>query len=332
MEIEPVGSEPIPTLSNRKGWPHKDGKSQKKGDVRTLQKGNIVATQWTDIKPVNLLSSQSQPQMTNVTRHSKSGPVPLAIPKPAESYNKFMGGVDLADQYRSYYPISIINGFLLMKKNVPIAKRDAHARSHIFRLEICRSLLNKSLKRKAGPEVASASAYKTTKPGTHNLLRLPGRKRACYQYAQEKKKTGARRTPETVFEILGSSIYTKRSDNSISLGHSADSDIKSLQQANSISERDILGIRIDFHRFVEAVISKIVDKSPLAFKLARDITCLDPANFKKADAQTKFKDLIQHLSKTRWISNDDVDSVEYSFSQLRDYPLPENLDSRLDQL
>ena len=87
-----------------------------------------------------------------------------------------------------------------MKKNVPIAKRDAHARSHIFRLEICRSLLNKSLKRKAGPEVASASAYKTTKPGTHNLLRLPGRKRACYQYAQEKKKTGARRTPETVFE------------------------------------------------------------------------------------------------------------------------------------
>ena len=120
--------------------------------------------------------------------------------------------------------------------------------------------------------------------------------------------------------------------NSISLGYSADSDIKSLHHAKTVSERDILGIRIDFHRFVVAVISKIVDKSPLAFKLARDISCLDPGNFKKADAQTKFKALIQHLNKTRWISDDDVDSAEYSFSRLRDYPLPENLDGRLDRI
>ena len=119
---------------------------------------------------------------------------------------------------------------------------------------------------------------------------------------------------------------------SISLRYSADSDIKSLHHAKTVSERDIFGIRIDFHRFVMTVISKIVDKSPLAFKLARDISCLDPGNFKKADAQTKIKALIQHLNKTRWISDDDVDSGECSFSRLRDYPLPENLDGRLDRI
>ena len=54
---------------------------------------------------ISKLSTQSQPQMTTVTRRSKSGPIPTDIPKPVESYNKFMAGVDLADQYRASYPV-----------------------------------------------------------------------------------------------------------------------------------------------------------------------------------------------------------------------------------
>ena len=166
---------------------------------------------------ISKLSTQSQPQMTTVTRRSKSGPIPTDIPKPVESY-KFMAGVDLADQYRASCPverashkwwryifyflllISIINSFLLMKKNVPRAKRNSPARSHIhFRLEICRSLLHKDHKRKATPEIPSVLAAKSPKPEPHKCDRLLGRHRACHQCSKEKRKRPAGRTPETVY-------------------------------------------------------------------------------------------------------------------------------------
>ena len=167
---------------------------------------------------ISKLSTKSQPQMTTVSRHSKSGPIPTDIHKPVESYNKFMTGVDLADQYRASYPvgrashkwwryifyfllqISIINSFLLMKKNVPRAKRNSPARSHIhFRLEICRSLLRKDHKRKATPEIPSVLAAKSPKPEPRKCDRLPGRHRACHQCSKEMRKTPAGRTPETVY-------------------------------------------------------------------------------------------------------------------------------------
>lgn len=183
-----------------------------------LQDGNIVATQWTDKRTVNMLSTQSAPEMTSASRRSRTGPVDVQIPKPVDSYNNFMAGVDLADQYRSYYPIgrashkwwryvfnfllqvSAINSFLLMKKNVTTAKRDSPARSHIyFRLEICRSLLRNGRKRKAAPEIASVSSFKSAALETHHCVRLPGRHRCCYQCSKDGRKTGAGRTPETVF-------------------------------------------------------------------------------------------------------------------------------------
>lgn len=55
---------------NRKGWPLPNTK-QKPGEVRMLQKGNIVAVHWTDQRQVNVLSTSADPKMMTVERGTK---------------------------------------------------------------------------------------------------------------------------------------------------------------------------------------------------------------------------------------------------------------------
>lgn len=71
-----------------------------------MQKGNLVATAWKDKKKmVNYVSTNCDPtQQRIVQRRQKDGtrqdvPAPVA----SELYNKFMFGVDLADQKRMQY-------------------------------------------------------------------------------------------------------------------------------------------------------------------------------------------------------------------------------------
>ena len=45
------------TRPNRKGWPMKGETKQKKGEVKFLQNGNVVGTQWTDKRIVRMLST-----------------------------------------------------------------------------------------------------------------------------------------------------------------------------------------------------------------------------------------------------------------------------------
>ncbi|KAK6980316.1 piggyBac transposable element-derived protein 4 [Biomphalaria glabrata] len=135
--------------AHRKGWPLPKSK-QKKGDLKMRQKGLIVATQWTDKRQVNILSTNSNPVMTTVECRSKTGMLDLEIPLPVVSYNCGMFGVDLADQHRSYYPvgrvsnkwwrymlwylidISTINSFLLMKKSRTNDSTDSLSQNHLW--------------------------------------------------------------------------------------------------------------------------------------------------------------------------------------------------------
>ena len=93
--------------SNRKGLPPK--KKLGTGEIHIEQKGNtnLVYTQWKDKRDVAVLSTNCSPKEQHVTtqRRGRGGVISEVVkPKVVAMYNNNMGGVDQADQIRSYYP------------------------------------------------------------------------------------------------------------------------------------------------------------------------------------------------------------------------------------
>ena len=170
-----------------------------------------------DKRVVSLLSTCVDPESVTVIHSTKGGLVHLVIPKPITNYNDNMGGVDLADQHRSYYTIgrpglkwwryamwfifqvAIINSWLLMRKSNPTAGRDTPASKHLlFRKSLLKSLFSSGTKPKATPSMPSL-AGQTPSNKEHDPIRMTGRKKRCYQCAQDNKKQPSGRTPETVY-------------------------------------------------------------------------------------------------------------------------------------
>jgi len=98
---------------NRKDFPG-DLKQMKlvAGEVRTRQSGNLVATMWRDKHVVSLLSTNAPPEpeihtVQQVVQGWRKQVVPaesMKKPDVVVVYNSGMNGVDVNDQYRSYYP------------------------------------------------------------------------------------------------------------------------------------------------------------------------------------------------------------------------------------
>ena len=79
----------------------------KSGETHQLQKGTMLVTLWFDKRQVAVLSSNCNPdERITVQRRVKAAPhvKDVDIPTPINLYHRSMGGVDLNDQYRSYYP------------------------------------------------------------------------------------------------------------------------------------------------------------------------------------------------------------------------------------
>ena len=78
-----------------------------RGEFCYRQRGNLVATTWRDRKLVYVMSTNSSPTDTTfVKRRAKDGSKDdIVCPKSISDYNRFMGGVDLADQLRGYYHV-----------------------------------------------------------------------------------------------------------------------------------------------------------------------------------------------------------------------------------
>lgn len=76
-----------------------------RGEFRTVQKKDIVASAWKDNKMVMVMATNVQATSTgSVQRKQHDGTViPVTCPESIILYNKFMGGVDRGDQIRGYY-------------------------------------------------------------------------------------------------------------------------------------------------------------------------------------------------------------------------------------
>ena len=128
--------------TNRKGLPKSAKAKLKKGEISLTQKGKtpLILAKWQDKRDINVLSTNCCPTEPpeKLLRRTKTGEqTEIQKPKAICNYNRNMFGVDLSDQYRSYYPlgrkghkwykygfwfildIMISNAFILEKKKHP---------------------------------------------------------------------------------------------------------------------------------------------------------------------------------------------------------------------
>ena len=98
------------TRPNRKDFPAELKKLKlKRGEDKVMQRGGINATVWHDKKMVSFLSTNCQPTGNNTVKRKRNDGTlqDVSAPPCVVAYNKFMGGVDYADQKRSEYRIPI---------------------------------------------------------------------------------------------------------------------------------------------------------------------------------------------------------------------------------
>ena len=146
--------------------------------------------------------------MGSVGRRAPGGETTAAVPRPILTYNNRMGGVDLADQLHSYYPVgrpsikwwrylcwwllqsAMVNSFLIFKgSNLPAPTRKGH-RHVSYRLEVLRSLCRgNSVRKQSAQQSVSQAGVSATDPLTHGITRLPGRKKNYFLCAKAKIRT-----------------------------------------------------------------------------------------------------------------------------------------------
>ena len=206
---------------NRKGWPKElsasVSKKMKCGEVKFCQDENMVATLWKHKRPVAILSTNAEPKMGETEGRAPGGKK-VAVPVPVLAYNRSMGGVDLFDQYASYYPVgrpslkwwwylcwwlfqvAMVNSFLLWKQNQPTSSSKRGQRRIDFHLAVMKSLLEGTVSRpRAAPQALSQAGVSASQPLTHTMERLPGNKKACYMCQTVKTRTDKGHTKKNVY-------------------------------------------------------------------------------------------------------------------------------------
>ncbi|XP_035827541.1 piggyBac transposable element-derived protein 3-like [Aplysia californica] len=209
---------------SRKGWPQQLNKANTDkmapGEIKAMTIGRLLATVFNDKRKVSVLSTNSSPGVSTVTRRVKGGIQHVEIPNSVLNYNNHMFGVDLADQLRSYYAVgrsgvkwwryilwfvvqvSIVNAWNLYRAAQRPLPSNARGVSHLkFRLDICSALVAGNVskgKRKVSQGVSTAGLGSSLS-SDHQLERLMGRKGACHWCSKIKAKTNKGRTPETPY-------------------------------------------------------------------------------------------------------------------------------------
>ena len=210
--------------TNRKNFPE-DLKKLKlvQGEVRTHQDGNLVATVWRDKREVSLFSTNVSPQPEIHAEDQQEGRkvkrvVPNDMRKKPEVigvYNLGMNGVDVNDQYRSYYPtgtpskkwwkyllwffvnLSVVNAYILEKIAGTKKRRQLH-----FRLELAKQLIAgfNGYKRSSDSGKRAVRSVNVERLGQgHHLLKSKERKKACAMCSKVGRKRAEGRTCETTF-------------------------------------------------------------------------------------------------------------------------------------
>ena len=203
--------------ANRKGLPIEIKKPVRmpRGQSVKMQAGNVVATVWRDNRDVRILSTNSDPVDGVVNRKVGRERIEVACPMAIMNYNANMGGVDLADQNRSYYSVgrvsvkfwkylcwyllntSIVNSYIIFKQTHLALPRplDRTGQANLavthfqFRLALVKQLIAGHTSRKiAGKRTREAPPMELSHLPGHELI-TSGRKLVCRNCSQLGRKT-----------------------------------------------------------------------------------------------------------------------------------------------
>ncbi|WAR19293.1 PGBD3-like protein [Mya arenaria] len=178
---------------NRIGFP-KDLKKprdvRQRGEFKVLQKDAVVATVWKDKRLIYHLSTLSQPaDIRDARRRVLGNHLELQQPHTVYAYNKFMGGVDLHDQFRAKYNNAVQAATRRTKK-----RRFTNLN---FREVLLMDLIGGySKKHRAVVEQVQPPRVADGNQGLHVNVHLPGGKTTCKYHSRFSKTTN---TPRVVY-------------------------------------------------------------------------------------------------------------------------------------
>lgn len=115
------------------------------------------------------------------------------------------------------------------------------------------------------------------------------------------------------------------------------------EQSSKLSERQVLQFKMECKDFLARTVAKLLDKTPINYRLVRSMSCLDPRLMasEKESCVNKMKRILEILVEARRLKSAECDEVTYQFGQFLDYcednPDFENFDpseptSRVDTL
>ena len=205
---------------NRKDLPPCAKSKLKQGETVQAQRGNLMFTKWHDKRDVSFLSTNVSPLDAGrqVQRTVRGENVNITKPKVADVYTASMGGVDQADQLRSFYStgwqsrkwykyifwfifnLSVCNAFVLegfYRQSRGMKKRTLL----VFKRELAGRLINGFTQRKRRATIpVPVGPSRTVRAEEHVSEHVEGRKRKCVQCIEAGRRTAKGYKVETRFE------------------------------------------------------------------------------------------------------------------------------------
>ena len=136
----------------------------------------------------------------------------------------------------------------------------------------------------------------------------------CGKLMQKFVKKDILDSTDTMSKLANLNVLNKDNHNlasSIDIGFAAKGTLTNLAKKSSVSDRVLLEFRMDCTKFLSHLTSKLLEQSPLKYKLVRYLFCLNPKRMvKETEECTKaFEDVLSKLIKTKWRSSTAADDI-----------------------
>ena len=94
--------------------------------------------------------------------------------------------------------------------------------------------------------------------------------------------------------------------------------IKTMKREKKISDLQVMEFLLQSLAFLQKTTKKLMEKTPISYTFARDVTCLDPSVFLNDTAKTRFRSVLSKLVETKHIKARDCDRLIWKFDEFQE--------------